>query len=257
MDLEALAITVQHGPVRALGPLDLRVAPGERWVVTGPAGSGKTTLLKCLAGLRLPTAGTVRWDGADVRTLDVVERRARQAALGMVFQSDALFDSLTVLDNVLLPLTRRGVRTAEARPRALEALAQVGLAEAAAKRPEALSGGMRKRAGIARAITMDPKVLFLDEPSAGLDPITAAGLDELLLKLRSALGLTMVVVTHELESAFAVAHAMLMLDRGNVLALGPADEVRRSADERIRRFFDRRPAADGSEGGQLIEELLR
>lgn len=206
MDLEALAITVQHGPVRALGPLDLRVAPGERWVVTGPAGSGKTTLLKCLAGLRLPTAGTVRWDGADVRTLDVVERRARQAALGMVFQSDALFDSLTVLDNVLLPLTRRGVRTAEARPRALEALAQVGLAEAAAKRPEALSGGMRKRAGIARALVARPQVLFADDPFAGLDPDTEAQVASLLLEVSQ--GKTLVVALPDPVASLPLPHRL-------------------------------------------------
>lgn len=206
MDLDALAITVQHGPVRALGPLDLRVAPGERWVVTGPAGSGKTTLLKCLAGLLLPTAGTVRWDGADVRTLDVVERRARQAALGMVFQSDALFDSLTVLDNVLLPLTRRGVRTAEARPRALEALAQVGLAEAAAKRPEALSGGMRKRAGIARALVARPQVLFADDPFAGLDPDTEAQVASLLLEVSQ--GKTLVVALPDPVASLPLPHRL-------------------------------------------------
>lgn len=158
----------------ALSGVTARLRPGTHAAVVGPAGSGKTTLLKALAGLITPSGGGVRWDGVDPFALDVAARRAAQARIGMVFQNDALFDSLSVLENVRLPLERRGVRAAEATSRAEAALQAVGLLAFAAQLPATLSGGMRKRVGVARAVVARPSVLIADDPFAGLDPKTAA-----------------------------------------------------------------------------------
>lgn len=177
------AVSVRFGAVEALHDVSVKVEPGERVVVTGQAASGKTTWLKCLAGLQRPTSGKVTWGDDDVAALTVDERRQRQSAFGMVFQSDALFDSLTVLDNVLLPLVKRGVPKEEARARAEEVLRRVGLEAAASKRPEELSGGMKKRAGVARAIVAQPSVLLADDPFAGLDPVTERSIADLLLEV--------------------------------------------------------------------------
>lgn len=174
---------MRFGAVTALHDVSATIAPGERLLVTGQAASGKTTWLKVLAGLQRPTAGVMRWGADDVATLPAEERRRRQAAFGMVFQSDALFDSLSVLENVLLPLTRRGVPPDEARARADEALSRVGLSASASKRPEELSGGMKKRVGVARAIVSQPAVLLADDPFAGLDPATERSIAELLLEV--------------------------------------------------------------------------
>jgi phospholipid/cholesterol/gamma-HCH transport system ATP-binding protein len=256
--VEVAGLVAGYDDQPVLEDVSFTVREGETLVVLGPSGCGKSTLLRCLIGLLQPQAGSVRVLGHDLvhaapAELDEVRRR-----MGVAFQSSALLGSLTVGDNVSLPLvehTRLDPATIRIMTRLK--LEQVGLGGSEDVLPGQLSGGMRKRAGIARAIAMDPKVLFLDEPSAGLDPITAAGLDGLLLKLRSALGLTMVVVTHELASAFAVAHTMLMLDRGRVIALGPKDDVRALSDDRVRRFFDRRPDSEEEDGRRLIEHLTR
>ncbi|MDX2012743.1 MAG: ATP-binding cassette domain-containing protein [Myxococcaceae bacterium] len=174
---------VRFGAVTALEDVTVDVGAATRVVVTGQAASGKTTWLKCLAGLQRPTTGTVRWDDVVVAALDATGRRSRQAAFGMVFQSDALFDSMTVLDNVLLPLVKRQVPKAEAEESAREALARVGLEAAASRRPESLSGGMKKRVGVARAIVSRPSVLLADDPFAGLDPATERSIGELLLEV--------------------------------------------------------------------------
>ena len=179
----------------ALAQLDLVLPMGAQAMVLGLAGSGKTTLLKALAGLYLPSQGEVRWDGDDLAKLGEDERRRRQAAFGMVFQTDALFDSLSVLDNVTLPLLRRNVPASDARTRAAEALASVGLAAFADVPPERLSGGMKKRAGIARAIVARPAVLLADDPLAGLDPATGRQVAELLLRV--ARGRTLLVAGPE------------------------------------------------------------
>lgn len=172
VELVATALCIRFGKLEAVSDVSLTLPSGSQLLVTGPAGSGKTTLLKALAGLIPATSGAVTWDGA---------REPVKAAFGMVFQSDALFDSMTVLDNVLLPLRKRGVAEPEALERAREALADVGLLEAASKRPQELSGGMKKRAGIARAIVARPAVLLADDPFAGLDPVTEGQIARLLL----------------------------------------------------------------------------
>jgi phospholipid/cholesterol/gamma-HCH transport system ATP-binding protein len=183
MDLRATEVEVLHAGRRSLAGVSTAFAPGTRALVLGRAGAGKTLLLKALAGLVLPTRGEVRWDGEDVAQLGPARRRERQAAFGMVFQTDALFDSMSVLDNVLLPLRRRRVPEAQALQRGEQVLAAVGLSHAAQTLPELLSGGMRKRAGLARALAASPSVLLADDPFAGLDPGTARQVASVLLEV--------------------------------------------------------------------------
>ena len=181
--LSCEALSVRFGRVEALLDVSVSIAPGEQVLVTGQAASGKTTWLKCLAGLQPPTSGHVRWGADDVAGLGIEERRKRQRSFGMVFQSDALFDSMTVLDNVMLPLTKRQVPHDEALERARAVLERVGLSSAHRKRPEELSGGMKKRVGVARAIVAQPSILLADDPFAGLDPSTERSIAELLLEV--------------------------------------------------------------------------
>jgi phospholipid/cholesterol/gamma-HCH transport system ATP-binding protein len=188
--LAAHNLSLRFGAVHALSQLTIEFPEGSRTVLWGPAGGGKTSLLKCLAGLVTPTSGEVRWDGATA-SRPPEEKRAAQVNFGMVFQTDALFDSLTVLDNVLLPLRKRGVAPDEADKRAREALERVGLSHALDRRPENLSGGMKKRCGVARAIVARPAVLLADDPFAGLDPKTEKSIADLLLEVSE--GRTLIV----------------------------------------------------------------
>lgn len=183
MELSAQRLVVERGARRVLREVECVVGLGTRALVLGRSGAGKTLLLKALAGLVVPAEGRVCWDGQEVARLRAAERRARQAAFGMVFQTDALFDSLTVKQNVLLPLERRGVAREEAEARADEVLRAVGLGHAAQALPEQLSGGMKKRAGLARALAARPKVLLADDPLAGLDPGTARQVAQVLLEV--------------------------------------------------------------------------
>ncbi len=191
MRLSTHQLSVKFGIVHALDELTLEFPVGSRTVLWGPAGGGKTSLLKCLTGLVAPTSGDVSWDEVPITQRTAQEKREAQVAFGMVFQSDALFDSMTVLENVLLPLRKRKVPEAEAQERAAEALARVGLTTAAQKHPENLSGGMKKRAGVARAIVARPRVLLADDPFAGLDPVTERSIAELLLEI--SMGRTLIV----------------------------------------------------------------
>lgn len=208
MELALETLTVRHDGTLALGPVSLALPRGTQLLVHGPAGGGKTTLLKALAGLVRPTTGRVTWNGDDAWALDATGRRAAQAGVGFVFQSDALFDSLSVEENVRLPLERRGVPLAEAKARAMEALGRVGLAAAASKRPEALSGGMRKRTGLARAIVTRPHVLLADDPFAGLDPDTEIEMAALLLEV--ARERTLVVATPDPVEALPLPRRRLV-----------------------------------------------
>lgn len=191
MRVSAQSVSLQFGTVRALADVSLEFPVGSHTVLWGPAGGGKTSLLKCLTALQVPTSGEVRWDDIDVKTRSASARREAQVAFGMVFQSDALFDSLTVIDNVLLPLRKRRVPEAEAVQRATETLERVGLSHALQKRPENLSGGMKKRAGVARAIVARPQVLIADDPFAGLDPVTEQSIADLLMEVSA--GRTLIV----------------------------------------------------------------
>lgn len=210
MRLSTHQLALQFGAVRALRDVEVEFEAGSRAVLWGPAGSGKTSLLKCLAGLVTPTSGEVRWDDAALAAMDAAQKRAQQVNFGMVFQSDALFDSLSVVDNVLLPLRKRRVPEDEAQARAREALKQVGLAQAADKRPETLSGGMKKRAGVARAIVARPAVLLADDPFAGLDPKTERSIAELLLEVSE--GKTLLVVLPDPVDSLPIDRTLRLVD---------------------------------------------
>ena len=226
--------------------VSFEVARGEVFVILGGSGCGKSTLLRQCIGLLPPTEGRVELMGCDITTaapeaLSEVLRR-----IGVMFQSGALFGSMTLLETVMLPLEMHTDLPLAARRRVARLkLGLVGLADSVGLLPAEISGGMAKRAAIARALALDPPLLFLDEPSAGLDPVTSAGLDALILELRHDLGLTFVVVTHELASILAIADRCLMLDRGalGVIASGDPRRLRdESTDPKVRGFFRREAA---------------
>ena len=213
MELSTLDLRVRFDGRPVLDGLSLELPMGTRALVTGTAGAGKTTLLKVLAGLIAPTGGTLRWNGRPLAGFSDDEKRSAQVAFGMVFQTDALFDSMTVLENVLLPLRKRKVAEAEARARAEEALRRVGLGHALEKRPETLSGGMKKRVGVARAIVARPDVLLADDPFAGLDPHTEQSIAELLLEVSA--GKTLLVALPDPVPSLPLAR-VLRLSEGRL-----------------------------------------
>ena len=240
--VEATGLAQRFGGRTIFRNVSFRIERGEVFAVLGGSGSGKSTLLRQMIGLLPPTAGQLLVLGRDLaRELDAV-----RPEIGVLFQSGALFGSLTLLENVMLPLRAlAGLPPAACAAVARAKLAQVGLADAAGALPAQVSGGMAKRAGIARALALDPPLLFLDEPSAGLDPVTSAGLDSLILRLRDTLGTTFVVVSHELPSILAIADRCLMLDAAAQTAVAQGDprELARSADHpTVRRFFLRQAA---------------
>lgn len=227
-----------------LNDLSFTVQQGEILVILGGSGSGKSTLLKHMVGLLHPSAGAVRYWGRDLVPMDEEERAGLLKRMGIAFQAGGLFNSLTLADNVALPLREHGgLDEAIIATLVRMKLSLVGLAHAGNLLPGELSGGMRKRAGVARALALDPEIVFFDEPSAGLDPITAASLDHMILSLRRLLGLTMVVVTHELESIRSIADRALMLDQGRIIFLGTLAEVADSPQPRVQQFFARQPDA--------------
>lgn len=231
-----------YGRRRILHGIDFQVRQGEIRVIMGGSGSGKSTLLRHLLGLQKPVAGTVKLLGVDVARASPDELLLLRRQLGVSFQGGALFTSMTVGENVALPL-REHTDLDENTVRIMSRLKLevVNLGGFQDLMPSQLSGGMVKRAALARAIVMDPKLLFFDEPSAGLDPVVSAELDELIIQLRDAMRMSIVVVTHELESAFKIADTITVLDHGNVLLTGTVDEVRRSDNERIQDLLNRRP----------------
>ena len=216
------------------------VAKGEVFILLGGSGCGKTTIMRHLIGLNPILAGKLTVAGLEwgPETRETLFRK-----IGVMYQSGALFGSMTCLENVMLPLEEfTTLKAGERRDRAMSLLKDVELADAADKMPSEISGGMRKRAAIARAMSLDPEVLFLDEPSAGLDPITSSALDDLILKLKSETGKTFVVVTHELPSIFKIADRAAMFDkaRRGLIALGSPQELRDgSSDPFVRKFFNR------------------
>lgn len=219
------------------------VRRGEIFVILGGSGCGKSTLLKHMIGLLTPADGNIQVLGEDITGLAGEERRALLRRIGVMWQSGALFGSLTLTGNVEVPLEEHTRLPAEARAMvARSKLGLVGLGDAAGRLPAEISGGMAKRAGIARAMALDPPILFLDEPSAGLDPITSAGLDALIKGLARELGTTFVVVTHELQSILAIGDRCIMLDRAakGVIAEGDPRQLRDHSDHPIVRAFFRR-----------------
>ncbi len=245
-------LVVEYGGRRILNGLNLDIEHGETMVLLGASGSGKSTLLRQIIGLERPLAGSVSVKGTDIVRCSPAELKRVRRSIGVAFQSAALFNSLTVEDNVALPLREH----TSLAPSIIEMvvwikLAAVGLADFGKLYPPELSGGMRKRAAVARATALDPEILVFDEPSAGLDPIVAAELDEVILVLKRAFQMTVIVVTHELPSAFRIADRIAMLYQGSFLAVGTKDEIRSSQHPRIRQFLDRAP--DKSEHVRFIQ----
>ncbi|HVO56936.1 MAG TPA: ATP-binding cassette domain-containing protein [Dongiaceae bacterium] len=233
-------LRVAYGEREILHGVSFDVMPGETLVILGGSGSGKSTLLRTLVGLERPTSGDVLVRGKNLCTMNDAEWRELRQHIGLSFQGSALFGSMTVGENVALPLlehTKLDPATIEIMVRLK--LNEVGLDGYENYMPAQLSGGMKKRAAVARAMAMDPEILFFDEPSAGLDPIIAAGIDQLLIKLKEAFGITIIVVTHELASAFLIADRMVLLDKGFIVADGTPAELQASSHPRVRQFLDR------------------
>jgi len=233
-------LRVSYGEREILHGISFDVMRGETLVILGGSGSGKSTLLRTLVGLEIPTSGEIWLKGKNIAAISAAEMDEIRQKVGMSFQGGALFGSMSVGENVALPLrehTKLEDSTIEIILRLK--LDQVGLAGFENYMPSQLSGGMKKRAAVARAMAMDPEILFFDEPSAGLDPIIAAGVDQLILDLKKAFHMTIVVVTHELASAFLIADRMVLIDKGNVVAIGTTAEMRSSTHPRVRQFLDR------------------
>ncbi|HTY19048.1 MAG TPA: ATP-binding cassette domain-containing protein [Myxococcota bacterium] len=241
-------MTARYGERTVFDGVSFDVDRGEVFAILGGSGCGKSTLLKHMIGLYHPAAGRIWIEGEDITAAEGAARLRILRRIGVMYQSGALFGSMTLLENVRLPLEEFTALPAEAMDRiAASKLRLVQLEGFEEFLPAEISGGMKKRAAIARAMVLDPEILFLDEPSAGLDPVTSAELDETILRLSQTLGVTFVVVTHELPSIFAIAHRAIMLDAGaqGIIAEGAPQDLRdHSPDARVRRFF-RREAEPG------------
>jgi phospholipid/cholesterol/gamma-HCH transport system ATP-binding protein len=219
----------------------LEIPDGKITVLIGASGSGKSVILKHVVGLLRPEAGSIEVDGLRVESLDAEGLTALRREIGFVFQSAALFDSLTIEENVRLGLVRQQLDEAEIADRVTRSLGIVGLPDVLARRPAELSGGMRKRVGIARAIALQPRYILWDEPTTGLDPVTAATMDLLMRRTRDELGATSLVVTHNMQSAFTVGDRIAMLHDGRVRAEGSVAEFRACADPLVQQFIEGRP----------------
>ncbi len=235
-------LRVRYGQREILHGINFEVPANETLVILGGSGSGKSTLLRTLVGLETPSSGEIWIRGKNFAGIPEPERDELRKKMGMSFQSGSLFGSLTVGENVALPL-REHTQLDDSTIQIIVRLKldQVGLSGFENFMPSQLSGGMKKRAAIARALAMDPEILFFDEPSAGLDPIIAAGLDELILRLKRAFKMTVLVVTHELASAFLIGDRMILVNKGYIIANGTPQELQASQDPRVRQFLDRVP----------------
>ncbi len=255
--IEVEKLEAWYGKRRILNGVDFSVHAGEIRVIMGGSGSGKSTLLRHMLGLNRPLSGKVKLFGIDMAAASDREKLDVRKRIGVSFQGGALLTSMTVGDNVALPL-REHTRLDEQTIRIMSRikLEVVNLGGFQGLMPSQLSGGMVKRAALARAIVMDPRLLFFDEPSAGLDPVVSAELDELILRLRDALRMTIVVVTHELESAFKIADTITVLDQGDVLMTGTTAEVRAADNERIQDLLNRRPREIQVDADDYLRRLV-
>ncbi|HXV87134.1 MAG TPA: ATP-binding cassette domain-containing protein [Gemmatimonadales bacterium] len=236
----------RFGDKVVLAGFSLDVRDGETMVILGYSGSGKSVALKHVVGLLEPDGGSVTVDGQAVHQLDRAGLTALRARIGYVFQFAALLDSMTVSENLTLGLRRQGLSAETQRERVVEALALVDLPGTEERYPGELSGGMRKRVGIARAIALRPRYILYDEPTTGLDPVTAAVIDRLIVRTREKLGVTGVVVTHDMRSAYTVGDRIAMLYRGVIRQVGTVEQIQRTHDPVVRQFIEGRPegAAD-------------
>lgn len=254
--IEVRDLVVRYGDRTVLDGVNIDIRRGETYVILGGSGCGKSTLLRNLVGLMRPHSGRILFNGRDLTEMSDDERIEARKRMGMCFQGSALFNSMSIGDNVALPLrehTRLEESTIEIMTRIK--LELVGLGGFAKHLPSELSGGMKKRAGLARAMAMDPEIIFYDEPSAGLDPIVAAGLDALIRRMQHTFNLTSVVVTHEMASVDIIADRLCMLQHGRVIAQGALEEVRATDHPFVEQFFARRPDDEGDGPSDFVRSL--
>lgn len=255
--IEVQDLVTHYGTRKILNGISLEVHENEIMVIMGGSGSGKSTLLRHLMALEDKTSGTMRILDHDIDKISRKEFLDVRKKLGVAFQSGALFSSMTVGENIMLPLyehTELDRMTMEIMARMkLEVVELSGFEDLM---PSELSGGMIKRAAFARAIVMDPRVLFCDEPSAGLDPVVASALDDLILDMRDAMGMSIVVVTHELDSAFKIADRITILDRGDILMIGSVEEVLNAKNDRVQALLNRTPEEDTMDPDEYLNRLV-
>src|SRR5687768_3055625 len=247
--IQLIDVYKSFGPKRVLAGFTLDVIEGETMVIIGYSGTGKSVAIKHIVGLLEPDRGTVLVDGLEVPTLPRRDLYALRARIGYVFQFAALFDSLSIGDNVAMALRKQRVDEDEISRRVQEALELVDLPDVADRFPAELSGGMRKRVGIARAIVGRPKYILYDEPTTGLDPVTSAVIDQLMVRMQQQLGMTSIVITHDMRSAYTVGTRIAMLYNGRVRRVGTVDEIRHTDDPVVRQFIEGRATIDPGELG--------
>ncbi len=254
--IEVRDLVAKYGDHTVLDKVSFKVRRGETFVILGGSGCGKSTLLRNMVGLMRPNSGQILINGRDTVKMSERERSELRRKMGMCFQGAALFNSMSLGDNVALAL-REHTKLNESTISIMTKikLELVGLSGCEDYLPSELSGGMKKRAGLARAMAMDPEMIFYDEPSAGLDPIVAAGLDALIRKLQNTFNLTSVVVTHEMASVDEIADTVCMLEFGKIAALGTPDEIKKSQHPYVRKFFDRQPDAEAGDQGDYLRSL--
>lgn len=256
--IRVVDLVTYYGERRILNHVSLEVQAGETMVILGGSGTGKSTLLRHIIRLEMPSSGHIFIKHHDICHMPEERFNLLRPKIGMLFQGAALFNSMTIGENVSLPLrelTQLEDSTIQIMTRLK--LELVGLSGFENYMPAQLSGGMRKRVGLARALAMDPEMLLFDEPSAGLDPITAAGIDSLILKLKLAFKMTIVVVTHEMASAFTIADRITVMDQGEVIATGTAEEIRNSQHPRVVQFLNRVPEDETKDAQAYLRSLTQ
>jgi len=249
-------LVTHYGDRQILKSINLSVHEGEVMVIMGGSGSGKSTLLRYILGLEQPSSGHIYCMGDDITQMTPMEMYYMRQKMGVSFQGGALFGSMTIGENVRLPL-REHTKLDENTMKIISRmkLELVNMADFEDLMPSELSGGMLKRAALARAIVMDPPLLFFDEPSAGLDPVTSAELDNLIIRLRDVMKMTIIIVTHELDSAFTVADRIVVLDQGEMLICGTVDEVKNCKIQRVQDLLNRRARNDEVDGDIYLDRL--